>query len=89
MADYSKVIELYPNESDPYHHRGLAYLYLGDYEQVIADYTRAIELNPHYDYYYCNRGFAYTMRGEHGRAAVDYWQCAKLRVEDQLDEWRK
>ena len=45
IADYTKAIELNPDDSDLYKHRGSLKQILKDYNGAIADYTKAIELN--------------------------------------------
>ena len=56
IADYSKAIELNPNDAEAYSSRGVAKHHLEDYRGAIADYSKAIELNPNYTNAYFNRG---------------------------------
>nr|MCW1970514.1 protein kinase [Anaerolineae bacterium] len=46
MADYSKAIELNPNNPDYWKSRGVSYWWKKDYDRAIADLSKAIELNP-------------------------------------------
>ena len=46
IADYTRTIELNPDDADYWHDRGLAYYRKGDYDRAIADYTRACQLAP-------------------------------------------
>ena len=46
IADYSKAIELKPNDFSSYNNRGAAYEDLNLMEQAIADYQKATELEP-------------------------------------------
>jgi len=46
IADYDKVIELDPKDSETYINRGRTYYYLGNYNQAIADYDKVIEFDP-------------------------------------------
>jgi antitoxin component YwqK of YwqJK toxin-antitoxin module len=55
---YDKAIELNPNYSDLYFHRGTAYLYDFKFDEAIKDYDKAIELEPLYMIALSNRAFA-------------------------------
>jgi tetratricopeptide (TPR) repeat protein len=46
IADFSKVIQLFPSSTDAYSARGTAYFRRRDYDLAITDYTHVIELNP-------------------------------------------
>jgi tetratricopeptide (TPR) repeat protein len=61
INDYTRAIELDPEDAMAYNNRGIAYADLGQYKQAIRDYDRAIELNPEYAAAYNNRGNAYLM----------------------------
>jgi tetratricopeptide (TPR) repeat protein len=56
IADFTKVIEQYPNEPKPYHYRGINKFNLKDYSSAIVDFSRAIGLNP-------KNADSYYMRG--------------------------
>ena len=56
IADYTKAIELRPDDALLIYNRGVAKNYLEDYYGAIADYTKAIELNPDDASAYNNRG---------------------------------
>jgi antitoxin component YwqK of YwqJK toxin-antitoxin module len=53
-----KAIELNPNFSDGYFHRGTAYLSDFKFDEAISDYDKAIELEPLYMEALSNRAFA-------------------------------
>ena len=55
---FDKVIELNPNYSDLYFHRGTAFLYDMKFDEAIRDYDKAIELEPLYKESISNRAFA-------------------------------
>ena len=48
IADFTKAIELNPNDSAAYYKRGGTKYDLEDYYGAISDYTKAIELNPNF-----------------------------------------
>ena len=72
IADFTKVIEIYPRYAVAYYNRGLAKDYLKDYRGAIADYTKAIEYNPNYAYAYSNRGNIKGELKDHLGAINDY-----------------
>jgi tetratricopeptide (TPR) repeat protein len=72
IADYSKAIELDPDDATAYSNRGSAYKESGDLEQAIADYNKAIELDPDDGTVYNNRGNAYVDIGELEDAIADF-----------------
>jgi antitoxin component YwqK of YwqJK toxin-antitoxin module len=53
-----KAIELNPNYSDAYFHRGTAYFHDFKFDEAIKDYDKAIELEPLYMESLSNRAFA-------------------------------
>ena len=46
IADFSRAIELNPDNAEYWHDRGAAYFRKGDYDQAIADYAHACQLAP-------------------------------------------
>ena len=56
-ADYTKAIDLDPENDENYYYRGYFYSWtLEDYEKAIADFTKAIELDPEDPYNYFEKG---------------------------------
>ncbi len=56
LADYSKGIELDPENASAYNNRGNAFRGLEQYEPALADYNHAIQLEPSNSSFYNNRG---------------------------------
>ena len=52
IENFTKVIELKPEEHKNYYYRGNCYYDLQEYEEALADFTKAIELNPSDKFYY-------------------------------------
>ena len=71
IADYSKVIELNPEDVDTYQARGLAYVEKSDFDPAIADFSKAIELNPEDVGAYADRGVAWLHQQEWEKARAD------------------
>lgn len=71
IADFSSVIDLFPEESDSYLERGNAQRNAGRAEEALADYNRAVERNPPPEAYY-NRAVLLTDLGREEEAFADY-----------------
>jgi tetratricopeptide (TPR) repeat protein len=78
LADYSKAIELDPNEAKAFSNRGAAYQAEGEIERAFADYDEAIRLNPNGAAAFNNRGIAYQAQGDLDRAIADYGEAIRL-----------
>jgi len=57
IFDYTKAIEIDPNDADAYYNRGISKSDLKDYYGAISDYEKAIEINPQYVEAYNNISF--------------------------------
>ncbi len=73
IANFTRAIELAPNNASAYYNRGSAQYYLNDYYGAIADYEKAAELNPNLlnpnlneAYYFACR--SYALRGQKEKA---------------------
>jgi tetratricopeptide (TPR) repeat protein len=72
IADFTKVIEQYPNEPKPYHYRGINKFNLKDYSGAIVDFGRAIGLNPKNADSYYMRGMAKIGVKKRKEACIDF-----------------
>jgi tetratricopeptide (TPR) repeat protein len=72
ITDFTKVIELYPNESKPYHYRGINKFNLKDYSGSLVDFDRAIGLNPKFADSYYMRGMAKIGVRKRKEACADF-----------------
>ncbi len=82
IADYSRIIEINPEDPLPYNNRGNTYSKLENYEQAIEDYNRAIQLNPKDGDFYNNRGNAYSNLANYEEAIENYNRAIQLNPED-------
>ena len=56
ILDFTKEIELYPDNDSAYYERAIAFSRLDKYTSALDDYAKAIELNPDNADYYAERG---------------------------------
>lgn len=78
IADYSKAIQLDPNDAMAYYNRGIAYYFKGQYDRAIADYNKGIALDPNNAIAYNYRGIAYDFKGQYDKAFKDYNKAIQL-----------
>ena len=71
LKDYSRVIELSPNNAAVYTNRGVAYHKKGQLDFAVKDYNNAVKLNPDDANAYSNRSNVYREKGEFNRAIDD------------------
>jgi len=65
-------------EASAYHHRGLAYNGLEEFDKAIKDFDEAIKRSPKEAAYYNSRGFAYHRKGDYEKALADYTKAIEL-----------
>ena len=88
IADFTKVIEIYPQNADAYNNRGTAKDVLEDYQGAIADFSKAIEINPEYANAYVNRGVVRERASDLEGACRD-WRKAVDLGDERPAEWVK
>ena len=76
IADYTKAIEINPQDVGAYTNRGLAKDDLEDYEGAIADYDKVIEINPKLADAYRMRGVDKELIGDLKGACSDWRKAA-------------
>ena len=79
IADYTKAIELGPDDGGAYHQRGDAKRSKNDWDGAIADYTKAIELKPDDAGAYLNRSLAKQAIGDLDSASADHRKALELK----------
>jgi len=82
VADYDKLIELDPNNTDTYYKRGDFYYETDEYDKAIADYSKAIQLNPNHADAYYSRGCAYGETAEYEKAIADHSKTLEMNPND-------
>ena len=81
IADFSKAIELDPENVMAYQQRGITYYCKEDIDKAIEDYNAAIALDPEFAEAYLNRGQAYYAKNEVDKAIADYDKAIQLNSE--------
>ena len=101
ITDWTKAIELDPDDAVAYLNLGVVYAGKRDFEAAIADYNKAIDLAPENASAYNNRGVAYAGKRDFEAAIADYNKAIDLAPEDadvycnrgeawlHLKEWKK
>ena len=88
ISDYTKAIEINPNDSLAYYNRGNSKRKLKDYYGAISDYTKAIEINPQYGKAYNNRGLAKRKIGDDKGGCDDYKKAISV-GNKETENWFK
>ena len=75
IADYTKSIQMNPNNARVFNNRGLAYAETkASYDLAIADLTKAIQIDPNFAEAYNYRGYVYNLKDSSDVAIAD---CTK------------
>ena len=87
ISDYSKAIEINPNDEQAYFNRGnVKNTFLNDNDGAIADCSKAIEINPNNGIAYKNRGIAKELIGDLKGACADWRRASGLGLK-KTDLW--
>ena len=84
IPDYSKSIELDPDDLQKYNYRGVAYSKLGRFKLALDDFNHAMSLNPDDHEAYVNRGHLYRQTNQHQLAINDYSKAIELKQNDVI-----
>ena len=83
IKDFTKTIELDPEDANAYKNRGGAYWNTGDFHAAIKDFTKTMELDPEVALYK-SRGIAYHNIGDFYAAIDDYSKMIILYPTDAI-----
>ncbi|MFD9223432.1 tetratricopeptide repeat protein [Streptomyces sp. NPDC060064] len=78
LADFTRAIELDPDDSAAVAGRGLTCLRMGRFDEALADFTRAIELDATYAWAVADRGETYLRMGRFDEALADLTRAIEL-----------
>ena len=84
VADFTRAIELEPNQGIIFAGRGDSYRRMNQNEKALADLTRAVELSPGQPWILLSRGMVYQNMGRDEDASAD---CAKAVEIDPKLAW--
>ncbi len=84
VVNYTKAIELKPNEPSIYLSRGLIYYNRKFYELAVADYGKVIEINPQEKMAYFYRGDSFEKLGDLQKAANDFKKVLEMDSENDV-----
>ena len=79
IADYTKAIEINPDDAVIYLIRGKAKHELKNYQGAIADYTKAIEIKSDYAGAHFNRGITKASLKDHQGAIADWTKAIEIK----------
>jgi len=89
IADFTKAINLNPNDAESYLCRGIAYYGIGvirddpsSLDRAIEDLDHALKLNPDYEPVYTSRGGVYLFKNECDKALEDFNRAIQLDPKD-------
>ena len=78
IKNFSKVIELKPNDYLSYMNRGWNKAKLGDYYAAISDYNKSIRINPNNALAFNNRGYSKVKIRDYKGAISDYNKAIEI-----------
>lgn len=83
IRDFNRVVELAPERINGWFDRGIAYLFLRDWDKAEADFTECVKRFPEAGFAWWRRGEARLRAGEKAEAAADLRKALKLGVPDE------
>jgi Flp pilus assembly protein TadD len=78
IEDFTKCIEIKPNDVMAYNNRGSAYAQQRNFIQALSDFTKAIDLSPNDPVAYHNRAVVYYQFEEYAKAWDDVHRVQKI-----------
>src|SRR5262249_26114488 len=78
IADFTRAIEIEPNDASAYTNRGSAHYEKGEFDHAIADLNKALELNPKSALAYCNLGWTSEPMQDEQRASAHYRRAIEI-----------
>jgi len=82
ITDFTKAIELQPENGDYYYRRGWSHLEAQDYPAALADFSKAIELQPDTGDNYYWRGLTHLEAQDYPAALADYSKAIELQPDN-------
>ena len=84
LQDFTKAIELAPENASAYNERGEIYAKKGDTERAMQDFAKAIALEPDDTWAYTNRGDLHADKRRYDQAIADFTKAIEV---DATNVW--
>jgi putative GTP pyrophosphokinase len=84
IADFSRSLELDPNDYKAAYYRGVVRSVLQDFEAAVSDFDLALKINPYHFYSRYRRAMAYWHIGDYAQALSDAEAALKLEPGNEL-----
>lgn len=81
ITDFTEAINLNPQFSEAYFHRGIARNAKSDFNGAMADFTEAIRLNQNYAEAFYHRGNIFRVKGDFRSAIAEYSAAIRLNAQ--------
>ncbi len=72
IAEYTKAVDIDPNNNEAYYYRGRAYVKTGEDEKALSDFIQSIELDPHHFESYRNLDWVLAKQSKWD-TIINYW----------------
>jgi tetratricopeptide (TPR) repeat protein len=82
LRDFTRYMQMQPNEDISYYWQGLALVKLGDLDQALAKFSQAVTINPGDAANYRERANVYVRRKETQKAIEDFYRAITLNPRD-------
>ena len=87
IADFTKAIELDPEDVLAYNNRGIVYYYKGRFYRTVDDFSTVISLTPDDPFAYYGRGMAYRNLLVFEKSIQDFSTAIRLKPEAAADAY--
>jgi tetratricopeptide (TPR) repeat protein len=78
-ADYTRIIEVTPNDESLWHSLWLAYFFSKQWDTALQYHTRIIEQKPDWVFGWIGRGITYAELGDWAKASADFAKASELK----------
>jgi tetratricopeptide (TPR) repeat protein len=75
---FSEALRFDPSSAKAYHHRGVAFLHLGEQDRAIVDFSESIRIDPTDARVFSNRGLAFFRKVDYDHALTDFGEAIRL-----------
>ena len=82
IIEYTKVLEIEPENLNALYNRGLAWQSKGDHDSAIADYTKLLGINASDPDAFINRAVAWQNKGGYDQSIADFTKALEINPRD-------